>query len=192
VVVVSHQMSMVRRICERGVMLERGQVTFSGTAEEAAGYYESSTNLYATLRDNFGDSGIDIDILDVAAVQGGHELTSGQDIRLRGRIRCRPDVDDGVLTLSLHRVDDLVVLVSRAPGPLPVGGTAEVEATLPLAAAPGRYYLHLSVRNPEEPQPVYEDACVAIEVHGDDPYMSAAVSSTKVDWQLTRTGRLIS
>jgi lipopolysaccharide transport system ATP-binding protein len=192
VVVVSHQMSMVRRICERGVMLEGGRVTFSGTAEEAAAYYESSNSLYTTLNDSFGDSGIEIDILDVVPVRGGRELTSGEVIRLRGRVRCRPDVDHGVLTLSLHRVDDLVVLLSRSPQPLPVGATAEVEATLPLAAAPGRYYLHLSVRDPDEPQPVHEDACVAIEIHGDDPYQSAAVSSTPVSWRLTRTEQLVS
>jgi hypothetical protein len=184
-------MSMVRRICERGIMLEGGRVTFSGSAEETAQYYESSTSLYPTLRENFGDSGIDLDLLDVVPVHGGRELTTGQEIRLRGRIRCRPDAGDGVLTLSLHRVDDLVILISRYPKPLPVGGSVDVEATLPLAAAPGRYYLHLSVRDPEEPQSVHEDACVAIDVHGDDPYLSAAVSSTPVDWQLSRTGELV-
>jgi ABC-type polysaccharide/polyol phosphate transport system ATPase subunit len=191
VVVVSHQMSMVRRICERGIMLEGGHVTFDGTAEEVAQCYESSNSLYATLRDGFGDSGIEIDILDVLPVRGGRELVAGQEIRLRGRIRCQPDIDDGVLTLSLHRVDDLVVLMSKSPAPLPVAGTAEIEATLALAAAPGRYYLHLSVRDPDEPQPVHEDACVAIEVHGDDPYLSGAVSTTPVSWELTRTEELV-
>jgi ABC-type polysaccharide/polyol phosphate transport system ATPase subunit len=191
VVVVSHQMSMVRRICERGIMLEGGKVAFSGTAEETAQHYETSTSLYPTLRETFGDSGIELDLLDVVPVHGGREMTTGQEIRLRGRIRCRPDAGDGVLTLSLHRVDDLVILISRYPEPLPVGGSVDIEATLPLAAAPGRYYLHLSVRDPEEPQAVHEDACVAIEVHGDDPYLSAAVSSTPVDWELTRTGELV-
>jgi hypothetical protein len=38
---------------------------------------------------------------------------------------------------------------------------------------------------------VHEDACVAIEVHGDDPYLSAAVSTTPVDWELTRSGELV-
>jgi lipopolysaccharide transport system ATP-binding protein len=192
VVVVSHQMSMVRRICERGVMLEAGRVTFSGTAEEVAGHYESSTSLYPTLRDGFGDSGIEIDILDVAPLHGGRELSTGQAVRLRGRIRCKPDVDDGVLVLSLHRVDDLVVLLSRSSEPLPVAGTTDVEATLPLHVAPGRYYLHLSVRDPDEPQSIHEDACVAIDVHGDDPYLSAAVTSSAATWGLTRTGELVS
>jgi ABC-type polysaccharide/polyol phosphate transport system ATPase subunit len=191
VVVVSHQMSMVRRICERGIMLEGGKVTFIGTAEETAQHYESSTSLYPTLRENLGDSGIELDVLDVVPVDGGRELTTGREIRLRGRIRCRPDAGDGVLTLSLHRVDDLVILLSRYPEPLPVGGSVDVEATLPLAAAPGRYYLHLSVRDPEEPQSVHEDACIAIDVHGDDPYLTAAVSTTPVDWELTRTGELV-
>jgi lipopolysaccharide transport system ATP-binding protein len=191
VVVVSHQMSMVRRVCERGIMLEGGRVTFSGSAEAVARHYESSTSLYATLREDFGDSGIEIDILDVLPVRGGRELTTGEQIRLRGRIRCGPDVDHGVLTLSLHRVDDLVILVDRSPQPLPVAGTAEVEATLPLAAAPGRYYLHLSVRDPGEPQSVHEDACVAIDVHGDDPYLSAAVAAVPVSWEVTRTGELV-
>jgi lipopolysaccharide transport system ATP-binding protein len=192
VVVVSHQMSMVRRICERGIMLEGGRVTFSGTAEETARFYENSNSLYSTLRDDFGDSGIELDLLDVLPVNGsGRELTTGQEIRLRGRIRCRPDAGDGVLTLSLHRVDDLVVLLAKSPEPLPVGGAADVEATLPLAAAPGRYYLHLSVRDPEEPQSVHEDACVAIDVHGDDPYLSASVATTSVSWELSRTSDLV-
>jgi lipopolysaccharide transport system ATP-binding protein len=191
VVVVSHQMSMVRRICERGIMLEAGRVTFSGTAEEVAGHYESSTSLYPTLRDGFGDSGIEIDILDVAPLHGGRELSTGQAIRLRGRIRCKPDADDGVLVLSLHRVDDLVVLLSRSSEPLPVAGTTDVEATLPLHVAPGRYYLHLSVRDREQPQSVHEDACVAIDVHGDDPYATAAVATTPARWELNRTEELV-
>ena len=66
-----------------------------------------------------------------------------------------------------------------------------MEATLPLVAAPGRYYLHLSVRDPEEPQSVHEDACVAIDVHGDDPYLSASVATTPVNWELNRTGELV-
>jgi ABC-type polysaccharide/polyol phosphate transport system ATPase subunit len=191
VVVVSHQMSMIRRVCDRGIMLEGGRVTCSGTAEEVARYYESSSSLYTTLRDGFGDSGIDIEILDVASLHGGRELSTGQAIRLRGRIHRKPEIDEGVLVLSLHRVDDLVVLLSRAAEPLTVAGITEVEATLPLQVAPGRYYLHLSVRDPEQPQSVHEDACVAIDVHGDDPYLAGAVTTTPADWKLNRTEELV-
>jgi lipopolysaccharide transport system ATP-binding protein len=191
VVVVSHQMSMVRRICRQGIMLEGGRVSFSGSAEEVARHYETSTSLYTNLRDDFGDSGLRLDILDVAAAGGGRELTTGQEVLVRGRVRCEPEVDDGVLVLSLHRVDNVVVLLSQNPQPLPPAGTAELEATLTLPVAPGRYYLHLSVRDPQEPQSVHEDACVAIDVHGDDPYLSAAVATTPVRWQLTRAQELV-
>ena len=191
VVVVSHQMSMVRRICDRGIMLEGGQVTFSGTAEEVAQYYESSNSLYATLRDDIGDSNIEINVLDVVPVGGGRELTTGQEIRLRGRLQSKPGMNDGALTLSLHRIDGLVVLLTRYPGPFRLGESIDIEATLTLTVAPGRYYLHLSVRDPDEPQSVHEDACVAIDVHGDDPYLSAALVTTPVTWELTQTKELI-
>ena len=191
VVVVSHQMSMVRRICEQGIMLEGGQVTLSGTAEEVARHYETSNSLYATLRDDIGDSSIDIDILDVEPVRGGRELTTGQEMRLRGRIRSESGTNDGALTLSLHRIDGLVVLLTRYPEPFRAGESIDIEANLALPAAPGRYYLHLSVRDPDEPQSIYEDACVAIDVHGDDPYLSAALVTTPVSWTLTRTRELI-
>jgi lipopolysaccharide transport system ATP-binding protein len=191
VVVVSHQMSMVRRICQQGIMLEGGRVSFTGTAEEVAQHYEASTSLYTNLRDDFGDSGIRLDILDVAAAGGSRELTTGREALVRGRVRCEEDVDDGVLVISLHRVDNLVVLLSQNPQPLPAAGTADLEATLPLPVAPGRYYLHLSVRDPQEPQSVHEDACVAIDVHGDDPYMSGAVATTPVRWELTRAQELV-
>jgi lipopolysaccharide transport system ATP-binding protein len=191
VVVVSHQMSMVRRICQQGIMLDGGRVAFSGSAEEVAQHYESSTSLYANLRDDFGDSGIRLDILDIVAAGGGRELTTGREILLRGRVQCEADVDDGVLVISLHRVDNLVVLLSQNPEPLPAAGTADIEATLPLPVAPGRYYLHLSVRDPHEPQSVHEDACVAIDVHGDDPYLSGAVATTPVAWEVSRSEELV-
>jgi lipopolysaccharide transport system ATP-binding protein len=191
VVVVSHQMSMVRRICQQGIMLDGGRVAFSGSAEEVAQHYESSTSLYANLRDDFGDSGIRLDILDIVAAGGGRELTTGRKILLRGRVRCEADVDDGVLVISLHRVDNLVVLLSQNPEPLPAAGTADIEATLSLPVAPGRYYLHLSVRDPHEPQSVHEDACVAVDVHGDDPYLSGAVATTPVAWEVSRSEELV-
>jgi ABC-2 type transport system ATP-binding protein len=191
VVVVSHQMSMVRRICQQGIMLDGGRVAFSGSAEEVAQHYESSTSLYANLRDDFGDSGIRLDILDIVAAGGGRELTTGREILLRGRVQCEADVDDGVLVISLHRVDNLVVLLSQNPEPLPAAGTADIEATLSLPVAPGRYYLHLSVRDPHEPQSVHEDACVAIDVHGDDPYLSGAVATTPVAWEVSRSEELV-
>ncbi len=191
VVVVSHQMSMVRRICQQGIFLEGGRVAFSGSAEEVAQHYESSNSLYTNLRDDFGESGIRLDILDIVDAGGGRELTTGREILLRGRVRCEAEVDHGVLAISLHRVDNLVVLLSRNPEPLPTAGTADIEATLSLPVAPGRYYLHLSVRDPHEPQSVHEDACVAIDVHGDDPYMSGAVATTPVTWNLTHAQELV-
>jgi len=38
---VSHSMSMVQRFCERGMVLEQGEITFSGTSTDAVAYYEN-------------------------------------------------------------------------------------------------------------------------------------------------------
>lgn len=43
VIIVSHSMRFVEKVCTRGIWLERGQIRFDGTAEEAVAKYREST-----------------------------------------------------------------------------------------------------------------------------------------------------
>ncbi|MFC4025020.1 ABC transporter ATP-binding protein [Oceanobacillus longus] len=45
VIIVSHSMSFVEKICTRGIWMERGQVRFDGTAEEAVAKYRESLGI---------------------------------------------------------------------------------------------------------------------------------------------------
>ena len=45
VIIVSHSMRFVERVCTRGIWLERGQIRFDGTAEEAVKAYRESLGI---------------------------------------------------------------------------------------------------------------------------------------------------
>jgi ABC-type ATPase involved in cell division len=182
VVVVSHQMSMVRRICDRAVMLEAGRVTCTGTADEVASRYEIAQRPQQLAEVKVGEAAFQIDILDIARSDGSRDLSTGAELHVRCQVERQGGSDHVVLTLSLNRVDGLPVLLVRCPEPLPLQRAMSAEVTLPLLAAPGSYYLHVSVRDPDEPEMIYEDACAAVNVSGEDPYLSAATITSPAEW----------
>ena len=48
VIIVSHSMNFVEKVCTRGIWMERGQVRFDGTAEEAVAAYRESLGISKT------------------------------------------------------------------------------------------------------------------------------------------------
>lgn len=55
VLVVSHQMSMITALCDRGIVMQRGQVAFIGSATEAVMQYQSGGTTAAAMFDATGD-----------------------------------------------------------------------------------------------------------------------------------------
>lgn len=187
VVVVSHQMSMVRRICEQGIMLDHGRVAFAGTAEEVASYYETNLEVRAVSSHSSTGTAFDIDVLEVRGADGTRVLSTGQSATVRARLS-NHGIEDAVATISLNRVDGLPVLLCRCPRALPAHGSVLLEVCLPsLDVAPGSYFLHLSARDPHAPDAVHEDASTVIQVAGDDPYLTAAVTAPHAQWHLETT-----
>lgn len=45
VIIVSHSMNFVEKVCTRGIWMEKGQIRFDGTAEEAVGAYRESLGI---------------------------------------------------------------------------------------------------------------------------------------------------
>jgi len=184
VVVVSHQMSMVRRLCDRAVMLEAGRVTCTGTADEVASRYEVALRPHTLVEASVGDPQFQIDILDIRRADGGRNLCTGDEMHVRCQVERQRGSDRAVLTLSLNRVDGLPVLLARCPEPLPLQRTI-AEVSFPLLAAPGSYYLHVSVRDPGEPESIHEDVCAVVNIGGEDPYLSAATITIPAKWIVT-------
>ena len=183
VVVVTHQMAMVRRICDRGVMLDTGRVVFAGTADETASYYEAHVSAPTYRWESVGSVHSDIDIHEVARADGSRALHTGDDVILRARIHRREIEGEASAVVFLNKVDGTTVFLARCPDELPAGRPVELEARIPvLTAAPGPYFLHIAVQDPRRPEVVYEDVCVAIDVAGDDPYLSAALTTVPVEW----------
>jgi lipopolysaccharide transport system ATP-binding protein len=182
VVVVSHQMPMVRRLCDRGIMLEHGRVVFEGTADGAASYYEAHVTAPTLRWESIGDAHSEIDILEVSRTDGARALRTGDSIRIRARVHRH--VSDGAATVAvfLNRPDGMTVAMGRCPDELPAGKPVEIEASMPLLAAPGPYFLHVAVMDPNTPEVAFEDVCVAVDVSGDDPYLSAALTTVPVEW----------
>lgn len=183
VVIVSHQMSMVRETCERGLMLHRGEVAFAGTAQEAASYYEA--NLVPTFqpRETLRPSSTEIDILEVSGADGLRALVTGQAASLRAHVRFPTDISNAGLLIGFVRPDGVAAAVSRMETALPTQGTFNVEwTTEALTVTAGRYFLHLQLVDMDDPSIVHDGASVAIEVTSNDISVPSAITTHPARW----------
>lgn len=184
VVVVSHQMSMVRRMCDRGLMLDHGRVVFEGTAEDVASHYE--TSMEAPVRhEHVGAGRADIEVLSVVGPEGRRSLKMGEEATIRMRISTANDLRGSALMVSWVRRDGLPLVVTPGREPLVPGSqmlATYVTSCLPVA--PGGYYLHVSVVDRDDPAVMYEDVCLSVDVESDAPLVPGALTMPEADWTI--------
>lgn len=186
VVVVSHQMSMVRSICEEGIMLEHGRVVFAGTAEEVASYYE--TNLDATKLNSESISGqvAQIEVLEVGSGTGP-VLKMGGPTTIRINVHISPDVHNATLLVGWVRPDGVTVAANHCDRALPTDEWVEVScATDHLAVAPGPYFLHIQVVDVHDAQILYEDSALTVHVDSDTMAIPGVATFPRADWIFSR------
>jgi ABC-type polysaccharide/polyol phosphate transport system ATPase subunit len=76
IVVVTHNLGMLRRLCDRAIVLERGRMVFAGDVDEAVGaYHEHLAGRVA------GGGGVTVDL-------PSHRVTPGEPIRATVRSEC--------------------------------------------------------------------------------------------------------
>ncbi len=133
---VSHNMSTIRKLCNRCVVLDHGKVVFVGDVEEAIGYYLDS-NLYegmnvltkysdkfhmAHLKNRRGIYLTSCELLN----SGGCNITEQESLRFRLKWDVRKDVGDCFFRIEFRLKDDTPVCASQMVAPIDVSkGEAE-------------------------------------------------------------------
>lgn len=108
VLFVSHNLAAVQNLCQRGVVLRRGMVSFAGTQTEAIAQYMSSNKERSTsLRnrsDRWGSGAIRIVNIEFRDLQG-HQLdcvASGQDVDVYIHFVSQPGFHDSNVAANLR------------------------------------------------------------------------------------------
>lgn len=122
VLFVSHNMAAVKRLCDRGIVLDNGQLVFSGSNEDAISYYSSNTLTLADTpvserTDRKGDGKMiitDIKFLNSTGMPVV-ELTSGEPAKIRLEYKRLADVDPKQLALVLqfkNESDEIITTIA--------------------------------------------------------------------------------
>lgn len=115
IVIASHDLSQVRRMCVRALWLSEGRVHEIGKASEVAEHYENAMNYAAPHRDpptadahRLGTG--EVDIMDVRLLNArGHEtstIVSGEAVTVEIRFAAHRAVPDAIFGVSARPKDD--------------------------------------------------------------------------------------
>ncbi|TWP25133.1 ATP-binding cassette domain-containing protein [Apibacter muscae] len=114
VLFVSHNMAAVKQLCNKGIVLEKGMVTFSGGALESVDYYQKSSNIVSYFEHKggvetaLGNEFIKILKFNVKPVKNNHiTISSGLELDLE-IYNYVADINLDA-TFELRNLDDLVV-----------------------------------------------------------------------------------
>ncbi len=154
IVVVSHNMAAMRRLCDRGVVLQRGRKVFDGPVHEAV------STFYATVGSNPDDEAGLLDgvtgsdsggpaasleaftVLDATGAASGH-LSSGQPAVVRMRVRARTALRRPVIGVAVTSENGIPVYadtnLAHPFPPLAAGEVGEYDARLQICLGQGGY-----------------------------------------------------
>jgi lipopolysaccharide transport system ATP-binding protein len=134
VVLVSHHLGAVRRMCERVMLVHSGQPVLVGTAEEAISRLHDIMSMTSELQVDHGsgnrfEAGVmaveSVEILDARGVPKAY-LEAGERLVVRLGIRASKDVDDFVVKITLFGPDGTAVYADSTAGH-PLGSLGEGE-----------------------------------------------------------------
>jgi lipopolysaccharide transport system ATP-binding protein len=208
-VFVSHNIWMVKGLCDRGVVLDAGRLTFSGTAEAAVSHYVEAEALPATLEGMIGGaddanqpSPVTIDAVRLEPV-ATEVLAFGAPARLEVELTSSTPFDavswgvvlwtaDGAAAVAGNLTEDVDAVA------LPVG-RSQLHATFPnLPVARGNYEVRLVVFDAVTKVLLalhgYEDAGTPFVVSGDEPdpkltkVGGAPITHVEVSWSAGSSG----
>lgn len=155
VLFVSHQMTTIRRLCHRCVVLDAGRVAGVYSANDAVDVYNRSFGLSGyevDLKDaprSWGTEAKDCGFLSVAVV-GDERLCYGRPMRARLEIRAEKDLDHMMVGLCFNTLDGQRVLtLDSDTGGRTITlrqGTNTIELSMErLPVHPGRYLMSISL-----------------------------------------------
>lgn len=163
VLFVSHNMTAVRSLCTKGMLIEEGKLRFAGPTDECVDLYlrrVQQKGLAAVATRDIprpdgisADSGLRISSVHVFSQEGSDVIPTGAAFRVRMEFECDRPLTDVVWGFSIYSVEGWVLMAPRS-GRLPAAArvlergiysiTARLEAN-PLA--PGHYSLGVGARN---------------------------------------------
>lgn len=161
-VVVSHDRSMLEKLCDRALLLHHGQVISQGAVRDVLDEYytgkyrEDERDVEAGVIDQVGAGGSNrvVDILEVRLVDtdGSYRdsFLSGEPVTIQARFRCNQDVTEPVFYCDIHHEYTWVIGTNTArtgaTASFKAGQESVVEMTIDsLNLLSGAYHLDLGV-----------------------------------------------
>ncbi len=122
VLFVSHNMGIMQKLCQRGILLEDGQVVVDTTMEEAAELYLRTVEAAGTLpvnerTDRAGRGAVRLEAIDIFDENGGATLRTGQPARFVFQVSGTLPAMSCVFTLFDQLGQRVTVFKSDAPSP---------------------------------------------------------------------------
>ncbi len=155
IIYVSHNMNTIRQLCDRCVVLNKGQVEFEGGVEDGIKVYLQKEN----------DKLVDIDLstkqrpekysfavkMERLTLTDKVEATyyNNESLKMRMKFSVQKDVKDVLFRLTF-RSEDLVPIMTTITKPfdLKKSDATEVDFTFDLSGvAPGNYFMYMSVKS---------------------------------------------
>ncbi len=119
IIYVSHNMQTIRQLCDRCIVLRKGEVIFDGDVEEGINIYlrndEITSKIYNDFTDchrfNFLTDKVLMDSLEVLGKETCH-FKDDEKVRFRLRMHCNEDVKSLSLRMMIHNGDQMVTATS--------------------------------------------------------------------------------
>ncbi len=142
---VSHNMSAIRQLCERSLLLEAGRIAFDGPTDETVDLYQRSLARIQSrgqLARRLADLAPDpvFELLDFRVRQDGHDSDApsvGRPVEVVVRYALKRDTVGFTMGVDLRDQDGLIVLESfhnGAEGRIPMERSGTYESTLEIPA----------------------------------------------------------
>ncbi len=153
-VVVSHNLDAVRRLCDRTLVLDRGHVVDEGATDAAISTYHELLSLRGPGpgpdRDAPSGPAATVRSLRVIGPDGPTaHVASGDEVTLEAEVSFKRSIEDPLFTVTVETADGVRAFGTHAglgtTGRFDAGATAVVRTRLRLALAPGTYTLQCAV-----------------------------------------------
>ncbi|MEA2645042.1 MAG: lipopolysaccharide transport system ATP-binding protein [Chloroflexota bacterium] len=158
VLVVSHNLSAIRMMCDRAAVLSHGEMKFDGPTPDAISvYHDLLTEMHDPNDDLVEDTKpLEPDVMavqsfDIRTVEGGlsSHFEAGEDVVFHVEVEALKDVDDPVFTIIINDATGRLVYkepsISRASGHFAAGNMLSCDIRLTANLPTASYVAHLIV-----------------------------------------------
>ncbi len=120
IIYVSHNMQTIRQLCNRCVVLRKGELIFDGDVEESIDIYLRNDEIISKTfneftkeyhRFNFLTDKVIMDSLEIIGKDNCH-FKDDEKVRFRLKMHCNEDVDNLSLRMMIHNKDQMVMATS--------------------------------------------------------------------------------